>query len=355
LDVGDAHRVPSYAGTVQLPDDPAARLEFIERSASELGLDRVGVASAEPFEDVRRDIEERKASGLHGGLTFTYNQPERSTDIGRSLPWAHRLVVAGRSYLPEAGTSGDPVPGTGRIARFSVEDSYEPLRRGLEALADALTEAGFRAELVVDDNRLVDRAAAVRAGVGWWGKNTMVLAPGQGPWMLLGSIATDADIAVSEPMQRDCGTCSACLPACPTGALVAPGVLDARRCLAAIAQLPGPIPTELREPMGDRIYGCDDCLDACPPGVRLADTAVEPRGRVDLRWLLEASDDELLSEFDRFYLPRRKPTVLRRNALVAAGNSGVAALSDVVAPYVGSDDPVLAEHAAWAMERLSGV
>lgn len=316
-------------------------------------MDRIGVAATDPFEAVRADIEERKAAGLHGGLTFTYNQPARSTDLRASLPWAERLVVAGRTYLPEAGTSSEPVAGTGRIARFSVEDSYAPLRAGLEALAGHLTSAGFQAELLVDDNRLVDRAAAVRAGVGWWGKNTMVLAPGQGPWMLLGSIATDADILPTPPMQRDCGTCSACLPACPTGALVAPGVLDARRCLAAIAQLPGPIPAELRESMGDRIYGCDDCLDACPPGVRLADAAVRRRGRVDLRWLLEASDEEVLAEFARFYLPRRRPTVLRRNALVAAGNAGVPELADAVARYLDHDDPVLAEHASWAFDRLT--
>jgi epoxyqueuosine reductase len=339
---------------VRFPDDPDGRLELIQSVASGAGLDRLGVTTADPFETVRVDIEERKQQGLHGGLTFTYNQPARSTDIRSSLPWAQRLVVAGRAYLPEAGSSSEPVPGTGRIARFSVEDSYAPLRAGLEVVAGVLREAGFRAELLIDDNRLVDRAAAVRAGVGWWGKNTMVLAPGQGPWMLLGSIATDADVSPTAPMQRDCGTCSACLPACPTGALIAPGVLDARRCLAAIAQLPGSIPEELRESMGDRIYGCDDCLDACPPGVRLADAAVAPRGRVDLRWLLEATDDEVLAEFSRFYLPRRKPMVLRRNALVAAGNSGLAELADAVSAYLECGDPVLVEHARWALDRMGG-
>jgi epoxyqueuosine reductase len=337
---------------VTFPGSPELRLELLQRIARMAELDRFGVASTEPFDDVRHQIVSRKEDGLHGGLTFTYNQPERSTDVRASLPWAERLVVAGRSYLPEAGTSSEPVAGTGRIARFSVEDSYAPLRAGLGTLAAVLIDAGFRAELLVDDNRLVDRAVAVRAGVGWWGKNTMVLAPGQGPWMLLGSIATDADIALTPPMQRDCGTCWACLPACPTGALISPGVLDARRCLAAIAQLPGSIPKELRQPMGDRIYGCDDCLDACPPGVRLADSATEPRGRVELRWLLEASDEELLEAFDRFYLPRRRPMVLRRNALVAAGNSGLESLVDAVAAYLSSDDPLLVEHARWALDRI---
>lgn len=334
------------------PESPADRYDTLARVATDAGLDRFGAASADPFVHERDVIDRRKADGLHGGLTFTYTRPERSTDVRASLPWVRTLLVAGRAYLPEAGTPGPARPGTGRIARFSVEDSYAPLRAGLEAVAAVLRDAGFEAELLVDDNRLVDRAAAVRAGVGWWGKNTMALAPGQGPWMLLGTVATDAEVAHSEPMARDCGTCEACLPACPTGALVAPGVLDARLCLAAIAQLPGPIPEDLREPMGDRIYGCDDCLDACPPGARLASEAVEERGRVDLKWLLEAADEELMAEFSRFYLPRRQPTVLRRNALVAAGNSGVVALVHVIEGYLTHQDPVLAEHARWAVEKL---
>lgn len=334
------------------PDSAAARYDLLARVATDAGLDRFGAASAEPFSDTRAVIAQRKSEGLHGGLTFTYTRPDRSTDVRSSLPWARTLLVGGRAYLPTAGDPGPGRPGTGRIARFAVEDAYAPLRQGLEAVAHLLREEGFRAELLVDDNRLADRAAAVRAGVGWWGKNTMVLAPGQGPWMLLGSVATDAEVATTEPMQRDCGTCEACLPACPTGALVAPGVLDARRCLAAIAQLPGPVPEDMRQPMGDRIYGCDDCLDACPPGGRLAAAAVEERGRVDLRWLLEASDDELMARFSRFYLPRRKPTVLRRNALVAAGNSGVAGLVSAVEPYLADEDPMLREHAAWALARL---
>jgi epoxyqueuosine reductase len=261
------------------------------------------------------------------------------------------MFVGGKAYLPDAGSPGE-ASGTGRIARFSVEDYYLPLGAALEEVGAVLVDAGFRAEIVSDDNRLVDRAAAVRAGIGWWGKNSMVLAPGQGPWMLLGSVVTDAEIDVTEPMTRDCGTCEACLPACPTGALVAPGILDARLCLAAILQTNGSIPEELRGPMADRIYGCDDCLDACPPGTRLLDRSTERRGRVDLAWLLTASDDELLESFDRFYLPRRRPDILRRNALVAAGNDGDPTLAGIVETYMTHPDPILAEHATWARRRL---
>ena len=334
-----------------LPTDPGARRDLVVQLGLEAGLDRVGVTTADPFPDVEAELRRRIEDGSKAGLTFTYNQPDRSTDIRRSLPWAVSLIVAGRAYLPEAGSPETGVR-SGRIARFSVDDFYLPLRRGLEWIGSALVDAGHRAEILVDDNRLVDRAAAVRAGVGWWGKNSMVLAPGQGPWMLLGSVATDAAVAPSERMSRDCGTCDACMPACPTGALTSPGILDARLCLAAVLQTAGPIPEPLRVPMGDRIYGCDDCLDACPPGVRLLHRSTRPRGRVDLAWVLEASDDDLLGSFDRFYLPRRRPEILRRNALIAAGNVGDRHLRRPVERYRNHADPILAEHARWALARM---
>ena len=219
-------------------------------AAARAGLGVMGFASAAPFPGVLREIGERVASGQHGGMRFTYAHPARATDPRASFSWAESLVVAAQAYLPAAGAPGPASPGSGRVARFATEDHYRPLRAGLEALAGVLEAAGHRAAVLCDDARLVDRAAAVRAGVGWWGKNAMVLAPGDGPWLLLGSVVTDASLPHDTPMTRDCGTCAACLPACPTGALVAPGILDARRCLAALAQSPGAIPREFRRRHG---------------------------------------------------------------------------------------------------------
>lgn len=317
------------------------------------GLSRVGVTTVAPFPAVRAEMERRAAEGLHAGLGFTYRDPARATDVTASFPWAVSLVVGVRSYLPEAGTA--PVrAGHGRVARFAVGDPYASLREGLEAVAGRLRDSGYRAEILVDDDRLVDRAAAVRSGVAWWGKSTLALTPGLGPWFVVGSVVTDAEIRPDPPMKRNCGTCDACLPACPTGALVAPGVLDARRCLAALAQAPGIIPREWRAAMGDRIYGCDDCLEACPPGQRLAIASTEERGSVDLRWALTAADDTLLSRFGHFYLPRRSPRYLRRNVLVAMGNDGSPDLVEAVARHVGHPDWLLRAHAVWALARLGG-
>lgn len=338
---------PVYAHEMEL----GAALRATSESA---GLAGYGVCDASPFIEAAQSIAEANESGRAAGLRFTYTEPA-STDITRSFPWAQRLVVGAWSYLERAGSPGPPGAGIGRVARFATEEHYADLSRALTRLADVLRAEGHRAEILIDDNRLVDRAAAVRAGVGWWGKNTMVLAPGVGPWMLLGSVVTDADLDVSAPMKRDCGTCEACLPACPTGALVAPGVLDSRLCLAYWAQAAGSIPLELREAMGDRVYGCDDCLEACPPGQRSLDEhSVRRAGRHELLQLLGADSGSLLDAFSHFYVPKRNARFLRRNSLVALGNVGGGEAVAVAAGFLGHPDDLLRSHAAWALGSLGG-
>ena len=324
----------------------------IERAGS--GLHALGVAIADPFPDTRADLESRVVAGMHGTLRFTFADPARATDVRASFPWAERLVVGAWSYLPQAGDPGPAVPGTGRVARFATEDHYRGLRGSLAEIAGVLQAAGHRAEVLVDDSRLVDRAAAVRAGVGWWGKSAMVLAPGAGPWILLGSVATDAVLEPTSHQDRTCGTCVACMPACPTGAIVAPGILDARRCIAHWLQAPGVIPPAIRPAVGDRIYGCDDCLDACPPGIRLRDTAPAGVGRVDLVAVLQADDASLLRRFEHWFVPRRQARFIRRNALVALGNAGGRDSVAVAAGYLGHPDWLLRAHAAWCLGRLGG-
>lgn len=341
---------------MDVPDvEPHGALQLTQRLgdvAAAAGVAAWGVTDAAPFYEVRHDMERRMSSDHHAGLTFTYNDPATATDVRRSLPWARSLFVAAWAYLPEAGDPGPERPETGRIARFATEDHYVGLRAALAPVAEELEAAGHRAEILSDDNRLVDRAAAVRAGVGWWGKNAMVLTPKHGPWLLLGSVATDAELQPTTPMQRDCGTCHACAPACPTGALDTPGVLDARLCLARWLQAKGSIPRELREAVGDRVYGCDDCLDSCPPGAKLAATTITVRGRVDLIDLLNRSDAELLERYDHFYIPKRNPNMIRRNALVALGNTGGDRATLTLRRYTRHASPVLRAHAVWALARL---
>ncbi|MDJ0924769.1 MAG: tRNA epoxyqueuosine(34) reductase QueG [Acidimicrobiia bacterium] len=338
--------------------------EQLHQLALESGCAGFGVTAATAFAGVAETLAERSDSGMAGKLRFTYTDPERAADVRRSFPWARRLIVLSWSYLPEAGNPGPPGPRSGRVARFATQDHYEGLRHALDVISRRLRSDGWQAEVVVDDNRLVDRAAAVRAGVGWWGKSAMILDPRHGPWLLIGSVVTDAPVETTPQMARDCGTCDACIPACPTDAILAPGVLDASRCIAHWTQVAGVIPRSMRAPMGDRVYGCDECLDACPPGGKLVATAARQDGRVDLHALLAADDASLLESYSHFYIPRRKPRFLRRNALVALGNATAAARSNgtaeahglgatmtVLAEYLQGSDEICRIHAAWALGR----
>ena len=332
------------------------------------GLDAVGVASAEPFESTRAVLNERRDQGLHGGMAFTYRNPDRSTDPGRVVAGARSLVVGALGY--HRPTPAPPNRAVGRVAAYARRDHYATLRDALGQVAEVLRAAGHQAVVVADDNALVDREAARRAGLGWYGKNSNILLPGWGSWFVLGTVVTTAALAPSAPVPDGCGPCRRCLDGCPTGAIVAPGVVDARRCLAWLVQADGDFPLEFREALGDRIYGCDDCQEVCPPNRQavLADAANgEAANReaavdldsneawVDLVELLGLDDAELMDRYGRWYIPRRDPRYVRRNALVALGNSERGSdpdVADTVTRYLHDPDPMLARHAAWAAHRL---
>jgi len=306
-----------------------------------------GVTGAQVFTEGRTALRASHETGRSGPLRFTYDDPDLATDVSKSFPWARSLVVVSYDYVPRADT---PPPEGAVVGRFATADQYEEVRHITGAITDHLRTRGHRAEVLSDDNRLVDRAAAVRAGVGWPGKSTMVLAPGHGPWMLLGTVVTDASIPASSPMQRDCGTCSACIPACPTGALGEWG-LDARRCLSTWLQTPGSIPQWIRPVLGRRVYGCDDCLTACPPGGRALALAGERPRQLPFSDLLALPDDDLLDRFVWWYVPRRQGRFIRRNLLVAAGNSREPAALEAVEAHTRHPSSMIRGHAYWAMAR----
>jgi epoxyqueuosine reductase len=337
------------------------------------GLDAVGVAPSRPFATTRRHLERRRAAGMHAGMAFTYRRPERSSDPGRALPGARAIVVGARTYrraaaVPMSGGGAGASESTpsatplGRVARYAWEDHYTPLRAALTVVAQQLETDGWRCRVVADDNALVDREAAYRAGIGWYGKNANLLLPGQGSWFVLGSVITDAPLEVGDGQVADgCGSCTRCLEGCPTGAIVAPGVVDARRCLAWLLQVDGPFPRDHRAALGDRLYGCDDCQEVCPPNHR-ADR-VHPAGEpgpdaepvVDVLDLLAASDDELMARHGRWYIPHRQARYLRRNALVVLGNVADPQSPAVVAALcraLADADPLVRGHAVWAARRL---
>jgi epoxyqueuosine reductase len=332
------------------------------------GLDRVGVAGAEPFVDARAALDERKAAGLAGSMQFTYRNPGRSTEPDRALAGVAALVVGARRYDREVL---DPPAGLGvpaRVARYAAGDHYGELRRGLDVVAERLVADGWSARVVLDDNALVDRAAAHRAALGWFGKNANILVPGLGSWVVLGSVLTTAPLPPAQEVVADgCGPCRRCLDGCPTGAIVEPGVVDARRCLAWLVQAEGVFPDAHRVALGDRLYGCDDCQEVCPPSRRsgwspLPDEPVPDElvpapaeSWVDALDVLAADDAALLARFGRWYIPGREPRYLRRNALIVLGNTASArapAVRRAVAGALAGGDALVAAHAVWAARRL---
>lgn len=322
------------------------------------GLCAVGAADAAPFPEVRRELERRRDAGLHGGMQFTFRNPARSTDPDRALPGAASLIVGAYDYQRSAPPMPDDRP-IARVAAYSWEDHYATLRAALEPIADALRESGHRATVIADQNHLVDRAAAHRAGIGWWGKSSNILIPEVGSLVVLGAVITDAVVEPdhSAPMADGCSTCTQCLEGCPTGAIIDPGVIDARKCLAWLVQTDGVFPAEYRAALGDRLYGCDDCQDVCPPNrirMRRPSPAGADEAWVDILSVLDADDESLMARLGRWYIPHRDPDYLRRNALLVLANVATAtpAVTAVVERYLAHPRGLLRAHAVWTARQL---
>jgi epoxyqueuosine reductase len=326
----------------------------LERLADDLGIDVVGAAPAEPYAATEGHIRERRARGLFADMRFTMARPEVSCHPETLLPDARTVISAALCYYAK---EAERAPGSGRLPRYTWFDAYAELREKLDALGRRL---GGAYRVLVDENDHVDREGAARAGVGFYGKNTMLITRKHGSWVVLGTLVTNVEIERSQPLDLDCGACTLCIDACPTGALDEPGVLDSTRCLSYWTQAPGPIPEDYREPLGAQVYGCDICQDVCPwnrgiekrrAGEAMPDGA-EPH--VSLVEWLQLEDAELRTRYERLYFPRKDPRYLRRNALVAVGNSGDPEHRPSVQAYVDNGDPLLREHAEWALERIDG-
>lgn len=324
--------------------------------AIELGIDTVGVCAATAYDTTEQAIAERGARGLFADLKFTMARPDDSCHPERQVDRASSVVSAALSYwYPDAALEGDEPRGI--VARYTRSDAYEALASRLETLAERIRERGFEARVLVDSNFHVDREAAHRSGVGFYGKHTNIITRRHGSWVVLGTIITSAHLDPTEPMRPGCGTCTACIDACPTDAIIEPGVLDTTACLTYWTQSRHSLPERVRLALGTRVYGCDICQDVCPwnRGVEGRRAGEEPLlGTVSLREWLELPDEQLDERYERFFVPRRQMRFLRRNALVALGNSEDPRAAALIAPWLDSEDEMIREHAAWALTRLGG-
>jgi epoxyqueuosine reductase len=324
----------------------------LEALGQELGLDAIGAAPAEPYVDTEHHIRARRARGLFADMRFTMARPGESCHPEALLPGARTVVSAALCYwLPEP----DPPAGHGRLPRYTWFDAYAQLREKLDAVGRRL---GGHYRVLVDANQHVDREAAARSGVGFYGKNTLLITRRHGSWVVLGTLITDVELEPTPPLDLDCGECRLCIDACPTGALDEPGTLDSTRCLSYWTQAPEPPPAEYRAELGPQVYGCDICQDVCPwnRGIEKR-RAAEPlpedaTPHVSLVDWLRSDPDELRRRFARLYVPHNDGRRLRVNALVAAGNVGGDGERDAVTACLEDPHDATREVAAWALARL---
>jgi epoxyqueuosine reductase len=350
--------------------DPVLNAASITERARELGFDLCGVAPAAAVPEAAR-IHEWIARGYAGDMGYLPRTATRREDVRRVLPSARSVIVTGTLYNTDRPTSVEREDQREAIvSRHAWGDDYHHvIGRRLDALLAWMRSAHadpFDAVTCVDTTPVHERAYAQLAGLGWIGKNGCLINPGIGSWLFLGEIVSSLPLDPDAPADDQCGTCSLCLEACPTGALVAPRVLDARRCVSYLTiELRRAIPEPLRPGVGTRIYGCDVCQDVCPwnqSTPRSADPAWQPRPEFDRPRLLELwtrTDDALERSIAGSAMTRAGTTRLRRNVAVALGNSVEPGASGALAhPPAGDDspslhDPLVREHVRWALERAA--
>ena len=377
--------------------------ESVVHCALDLGFDLVRVTSAEPFVEDGEAAQERMRDGFLDGMPwFTRERAEKASAPQSLLPGARSIIAVALSYLPpneaipphstgkvrwpEAIETLDRVGGqdrgvdaisssndalqressspSGKVARYAQwSDYHQVMKEKLRILSSKLPEmAGcpVQSRVFVDDGPLFERAVARRAGLGWFGKNTNILTTTHGSWVFLGALIIDLELEPDEPLKKNCGDCVRCIPACPTEAIVAPYVIDARRCISYLTiECRGPIPRHLRPLVGDWVFGCDLCQEVCPvnnsvPAANMPVLQHTGFSAMELAPLLSMTHQEFSTRFRNTPIKRAKIVGLKRNACVALGNIGDQRAVPVLGKTLVEGEPLVRGHAAWALGRIGG-
>jgi epoxyqueuosine reductase len=339
--------------------------EAIRAEAARLGFVACGFARADAADVAGVELRRWLEAGHHGTMAWMETRAHHRVSPQALWPEAKSAIALGMSYAP----ASDPMALGGEVerARISVYaqggDYHKTVKKGLKALARFIVErCPSELKVFVDTAPVMEKPLAQAAGIGWQGKHTNLVSREHGSWLFLGVILTELELEPDEPAEDGihCGSCTRCLEACPTNAIGPEHRIDARKCISYLTiEHDGAIPEEFRKAMGNRIYGCDDCLAVCPwnrfAEAAAANRAFLPRAELaapnlaDLLRLDEAAFREMFAGSPIKRIGRNR---MIRNCLIAAGNSGSAALEQSVASYLADPDPVLAEAATWAMDRL---
>ncbi|WP_425376227.1 tRNA epoxyqueuosine(34) reductase QueG, partial [Rhodoplanes roseus] len=342
--------------------DPSALLPALRDEAEKLSFDAVAIAAPDRIGEAGARFERFLAEGLHGDMDWLADRPERRTSPRGLWPEVRAVVMLGVNY----GPGHDPRTLQARRDRGAVsvyargDDYHEVIKPRLKALARWLVAtAGGDVKVFVDTAAVMEKPLAAAAGLGWQGKHTNLVSRELGSWLFLGALFTTLPLPPDAPADDRCGSCRACLDACPTDAFVGPYRLDPRRCISYLTiEHKGPIPGPLRERMGNRIYGCDDCLAACPwnkfsqlgRDAKLAAREVlNAPALADLAALDDAAFREL---FRKTAIKRTGRDRLVRNVMIAIGNSGDPALADAATARLADASPLVRGAAVWALSRL---
>jgi epoxyqueuosine reductase len=340
---------------------PAAELKArLVSFARQVGFDSCRIAACNAPAHTT-EFREWLRQGAHGEMNYMQRGEEKRCDPQNVLPGARSMVVLALNYFQgEEPPRRSQTAATGRIARYAWGDDYhDVIREKLDEIDQFLRSFEGQQKCYVDTGPILERDHAAQSGIGWHGKSTMLIDERLGTWFFLAEVVTTLELPADEPVPNRCGTCERCITACPTGAITAPRQLDARRCISYLTiELKGAIPLELRPLIGDRIFGCDDCLDACPwnrfaqASRQSAFSARRSTTGISLREYLELNDDQFHGLFKNSPVKRIKRRGFLRNVCVALGNAGDASDLPALERAAADPEPLIAEHAAWAIQRI---
>jgi epoxyqueuosine reductase len=337
--------------------------------ARQIGFDSCRIAACD-MPTHASEFREWLRQGAHGEMNYMQRGEEKRCDPQKVLSGAKSIVVLALNYFQGEGNRRSPASAklrrgrqtaaTGTIARYAWGDDYhDVIEAKLDKIDQFLRGFGGQQKCYVDTGPILERDHAAQAGIGWHGKNTMLIDERLGTWFFLAEILTTLELLADQPVEDRCGTCERCIKACPTGAITAPHRLDARRCISYLTiELKGSIPLELRPLIGDRIFGCDDCLDVCPwnrfaqVSHETAFSARESTTGMSLREYLRLSDAEFRQLFKNSPIKRIKHRGFLRNVCVALGNAGDVSDLPALKRAAADPEPLIAEHAAWAIKQI---